>query len=36
MTTTTLVTAEQLLHMPSDGYRYELIAGELYQTPLAR
>jgi Uma2 family endonuclease len=26
----TPVTAEQLLQMPSDGYRYELIAGELH------
>jgi Uma2 family endonuclease len=25
----TCVTAEQLLRMPDDGYRYELIAGEL-------
>ncbi|MGA2258390.1 MAG: Uma2 family endonuclease [Thermoguttaceae bacterium] len=25
----TPVTAEQLLHMPSDGYRHELVAGEL-------
>jgi Uma2 family endonuclease len=29
MSTTTLVTAEQLLYMPDDGFRYELIAGEL-------
>jgi Uma2 family endonuclease len=29
MSTTTLVTAEQLLHMPRDGHRYELVAGEL-------
>ena len=29
MTTTTLVTADQLLHMPSDGCRHELVAGEL-------
>jgi Uma2 family endonuclease len=29
MSTTTRVTAEQLLRMPDDGYRYELVAGEL-------
>ena len=29
MSTTTPVTAYQLLRMPDDGYRYELIAGEL-------
>ena len=29
MSTTTLVTADQLLHMPKDGYRYRLVAGEL-------
>jgi Uma2 family endonuclease len=29
MSTTTRVTAEQLLRMPDDGYRYELLAGEL-------
>ena len=29
MSTTTLVTAEQLLYMPDDGFRYELIAGEI-------
>ena len=29
MSTTTLVTAEQLLYMPNDGFRYELIAGEV-------
>ena len=29
MSTTTLVTADQLLHMPKDGYRYQLVAGEL-------
>ncbi len=28
-TTTQPLTAEQLLQMPDDGYRYELIAGEL-------
>ena len=31
MSTMTPVTAEQLLHMPCDGYRYELIAGELHK-----
>jgi Uma2 family endonuclease len=29
MSTLALFTADQLLHMPDDGYRYELIAGEL-------
>ena len=30
MTSTTRVTADQLLHMPKDGYHhYELVAGEL-------
>ncbi len=29
MTTATYVTADQLLQMPDDGYRYELVAGEL-------
>ncbi|MFH1267853.1 MAG: Uma2 family endonuclease [Planctomycetota bacterium] len=29
MSTTTRVTADQLLLMPDDGYRYELVAGEL-------
>ncbi len=29
MSTITLVTADQLLAMPDDGYRYELVAGEL-------
>jgi len=29
MSTTTRVTAEQLLSMPDDGCRYELVAGEL-------
>lgn len=29
MSTTTPVTAEQLLRMPDDGYRYELVRGEL-------
>ena len=30
-TTTQLMTAEELLAMPSDGFRYELIDGELKQ-----
>jgi Uma2 family endonuclease len=29
MSLATLVTADQLLRMPRDGYRYELVAGEL-------
>jgi Uma2 family endonuclease len=29
MATSTFVTADQLLRMPDDGFRYELIAGEL-------
>jgi len=29
--TSTSITAEQLLRMPSDGHRYELVAGELQQ-----
>jgi Uma2 family endonuclease len=29
MATSTLVTADQLLRMPDDGFRYELVAGEL-------
>jgi len=29
MSTTTHVTADQLLRMPDDGYRYELVEGEL-------
>lgn len=28
-TSTQLITAEQLIQMPDDGFRYELIAGEL-------
>jgi len=35
MSTTVQTTAEQLLHMPDDGYRYELIAGELKKMPPA-
>jgi Uma2 family endonuclease len=31
MATATTMTAEQLLEMPDDGYRYELIDGELRQ-----
>ncbi len=29
MSTATLITADQLLRMPDDGFRYELLAGEL-------
>jgi Uma2 family endonuclease len=29
--TKTLITAEELLQMPKDGYRYELVKGELRQ-----
>ncbi len=32
MSTTTPVTAEQLLRMPDDGFRYELVRGELRKT----
>jgi len=32
MSTTTRVTADQLLQMPDDGYCYELVAGELRKT----
>lgn len=35
MSTATLVTADQLLRMPEDGYRYELVAGELRKMPPA-
>ena len=28
-TTTQLITAEELLTMPDDGFRYELVEGEL-------
>ena len=31
MTTRTLVTADELLRMPDDGKRYELIEGELIE-----
>lgn len=30
----TTVTTEELLQMPDDGYRYELVRGELVQMPL--
>lgn len=29
--TNTLITADELLHMPSDGNRYELVKGELFR-----
>jgi Uma2 family endonuclease len=32
-TQTKLMTAEELLRLPQDGYRYELIHGELVKTP---
>jgi Uma2 family endonuclease len=32
-TTTTLMTEEDLLRMPDDGHRYEMINGELRQMP---
>lgn len=31
MTTQTLMTEDELLRMPDDGYRYELVEGELRQ-----
>ena len=31
MTTTTLITAEELLLLPDDGFRYELLRGELHK-----
>ena len=34
-TPATLVTADQLLRMSNDGYRYELVAGELRKMPPA-
>ena len=34
-TETKLVTAEELLAMPDDGFRYELVRGELIQMPPA-
>ena len=33
VTTTRPVTAEELLRMPDDGYRYELVRGELRKMP---
>jgi Uma2 family endonuclease len=33
--TLTLVTADELLQMPDDGYRYELIRGEIRRMPPA-
>ncbi len=33
MSATTLVTADELLRMPDDGYRYELVAGEIKKMP---
>jgi Uma2 family endonuclease len=33
MTTKTLMTEDDLLRMPDDGFRYELIEGELKQMP---
>ncbi len=32
-TATRITTADELLHMPDDGYRYELIEGELRKMP---
>ena len=32
-TTTKLMTAEELLEMPDDGFRYELVRGELVKMP---
>lgn len=29
MTTATMMTADELLHLPDDGFRYELVRGEL-------
>ena len=34
-TTERLVTADELLEMPDDGFRYELVRGELRKTPPA-
>jgi Uma2 family endonuclease len=34
-TRTTLMTAEELLQMPDDGFRYELVRGELRKMPPA-
>jgi Uma2 family endonuclease len=35
MTTGTKMTAEELLRMPDDGFRYELVRGELVKMPFA-
>ena len=35
VTTTRPMTAEELLNMPDDGFRYELVRGELRKRPLA-
>ena len=35
VTTTRPMTAEELLDMPDDGFRYELVRGELRKMPLA-
>ena len=34
-TATRLMTAEELLAMPDDGYRYELVRGELVKMAAA-
>ena len=34
-TTTKLMTAEELLEMPDDGFRYELVRGELVRRQYA-
>jgi Uma2 family endonuclease len=31
MTVGTLMTADELLHLPADGWRYELVRGELHK-----
>lgn len=33
--TLTLITADELLQMPDDGFRYELVRGELHRMPPA-
>ena len=30
------ITADELLHMPDDGFRYELVEGELRQNESCR
>ena len=35
-TQTKLITAEELLNMPDDGYRYELVRGELQEDGACR